>query len=137
MTDFTILAKFRNKEQVEELVIKIKQKGYSCYNFCDTPANPKCPENNGELQMEEFEKTKDFFKDKYFEYIFKKDLTGLKNANKVIVLMPAGKSVHIETGIAYGLGKDLILIGEPEKPESLYLIFKERYKTTNDFLKTI
>ena len=61
----------------------------------------------------------------------------LKNAEKVILLLPAGNSVHIEAGVAYGLGKPLILIGEPEKPETLYLIFKESYKTIDEFLKTI
>jgi hypothetical protein len=64
-------------------------------------------------------------------------LDGLKNAKKVIMLLPADNPVHIEVGIAYGSGKQLILIGEKEKSESLYLIFTERYKTIEDFLKTI
>ena len=53
------------------------------------------------------------------------------------MLLPAGSSVHMEAGIAYGLGKPLILIGEPEKPETLYLVFNERYKSIDEFLKTI
>ncbi len=70
---------------------------------------------------------------------YSKTLTLLEqyDTEKVIVLLPAGNSVHIEAGIAHGLGKQLILIGEPEKPETLYLIFKERHKTIEDFLKTI
>ncbi len=137
MTDFTVLAKFRNKEKVKNLVKKIKARGYSCYNFSDTPADPKNPKADAESQMNNFEKTKNFFENDNFKYIFKKDLQGLKEAKNVIVLLPVGNSVHIEAGIAYGLGKKLILIGEPEKPESLYLIFKERYKTIEEFLKTI
>ncbi len=62
--------------------------------------------------MKAFENTKDFLNDKHFKKLFKKDLEGLKNAEKVIMLLPAGNSVHIEAGIAYGLGKPLILIGE-------------------------
>ncbi|MCK5490384.1 MAG: hypothetical protein KAI67_00935, partial [Candidatus Pacebacteria bacterium] len=69
--------------------------------------------------------------------LFRKDLDGLKNAEKIILLLPAGTSAHIEAGIAYGLEKPLVLIGEPEKPESLYLIFQERYKTIEEFLKTV
>ena len=87
--------------------------------------------------MQAFELTNNFFDDKYFIHVFEKDLNGLKNAQKVIVLLPAGNSVHIEAGIAYGLDKPLILIGEPEKPESLYLIFKERYKSIEDFLQSM
>lgn len=136
-TDYTVLAKFRNKERVDFLVGEIREKGESCYNFCDLPADPDNPDAPPEEQMKIFEKTRDFFDDSYFNTVFERDLEGLKNAEKVIVLLPAGNSVHIEIGIAYGLGKPLVLIGEPEKPETLYLIFQERYDTIEDFLQTI
>ena len=137
MTDYTIITKFRNKEQCDFLVKKLREKGKTCYNFCDKPADPNNPTAHPEKQMENFEKVEDFFNDENFKNIFKQDMGGLKNAKKVIVLLPAGNSVHIEAGIAYGLGKPLILIGKPEKPESSYLIFQERYNTVEDFLKKI
>ncbi len=137
MTDYTVLAKFRNKKNVDYLVNQIRDKGFSCYNFCDTPADPDNPEKDGKEQMHVFENTKDFYNDEYCKYIFEKDLKALKEAEKVIVLLPAGNSVHIETGIAYGLEKELILIGEVEKPETLYLIFEKRFKTIEEFLRTI
>jgi nucleoside 2-deoxyribosyltransferase len=137
MTDYTLLTKFRNKKEGESLIKKLEEKGYSCYNFFTKPADPKKPDANPEEQMKNFESVKDFYNDEYFKKIFQKDLEGLKNADKVIILLPAGNSVHIEIGIAYGLNKPLILIGEPEKPESLYLIFEERYKTVEEFLKTV
>jgi hypothetical protein len=84
--------------------------------------------------MKKYKTTKYFYNDPHFQYLFEKDLKGLKNANTVIMLLPAGNSVHIEAGIAYGLGKSLILIGEAETPESLYLIFTERYKSIEEFL---
>lgn len=87
--------------------------------------------------MQGLERTKDFFADPSIQSIFQQDLDGLKNAKKVIILLPAGTSVHMEAGIAYGLGKPLVLIGEPEKPETLYLIFEERYPTIEAFLETI
>lgn len=137
MTDYTIISRFRNKSQCEFLIKKLVAKGKTCYNFCDTPADPNNPDAYPEMQMKVFESTKDFFNNDYFRHIYEKDFTGLKNAEKVIMLLPAGNSAHIEAGIAHGLGKQLILIGEPEKPESLYLIFKERYKTIEEFLQTI
>ncbi len=137
MANYTVLSKFKNKEKVDYLVEKIREKGKTCYNFCDVPADPSNPDTHPEDQMKKFESTKDFHNNDYFKYIFEKDLKGLKEAEKVIVLLPAGNSVHIEVGIAFGLGKPLILIGELEKPESLYLIFKERYGTIEDFLKTL
>lgn len=136
-TDYTVLAKFRNKEQVDYLVDEIRKNGKSCYNFCDIPADPNNPDADPEDQMNIFEGVENFLEDEYFREVFERDLKGLENAEKVIVLLPAGNSVHIEAGIAYGLGKELILIGELEKPESLYLIFEKRYKTMEDFLATL
>lgn len=137
MTNFTVITKYRNKELCDFLVEKIRKKGKTCYNFCDTPASPDMPDATTEEQMKAFEAVTDFQNDEHFKKLFTKDLDGLKNAEKVIMLLPAGNSVHIEAGIAYGLGKSLILIGEVEKPESLYLIFDERYESIDDFLKTI
>ena len=137
MTDYTIISKFRNKNNCDLLVKKLQEKGKTCYNFCNIPADPNNPNADPEEQMKAFEGVKDFFNDKHFQKTFKDDLEGLKNAEKVIMLLPAGNSVHIEAGVAYGLGKPLILIGELEKPETLYLIFNERYKTMDEFLETI
>jgi nucleoside 2-deoxyribosyltransferase len=136
-TDYSVIAKYRNKEQVERLVSAVRKKGKTCYDFCEKINNPNNVDVSPDEWMESFEHTPDFLNDTQFRWIFEKDLDGLKNAEKVIVLLPAGNSVHIEAGIAYGLGKPLILIGKPEKPESLYLIFEERYDTMDEFLATL
>lgn len=137
MTDYSIISKFRNKKQCELLIEELKKRGKTCYNFCEVPTDPANPNAKPEDQMKKFESVKDFFNDDYFRYLFNRDLDGLKNAGKIILLLPAGTSAHIEAGIAYGLGKPLVLIGEPEKPDTLYLIFEERYRTIDEFLKTI
>lgn len=137
MTDYTILSKFRNKAKTDYLVGELSKRGKSCYNHSDIPADPNNPDAAPEEQLKAFEGVKDFYNDDHFKYVFETDLAGLKGAEQVIVLLPAGNSVHIEAGIAYGLGKPLILIGEAEKPDTLYLIFQERYATIEDFLRTI
>lgn len=53
------------------------------------------------------------------------------------MLLPAGKSCHIEAGIAYGLGKKCILIGQQKEAESLYLIFDDNYNSVDEFLENI
>lgn len=136
-TDFSVLGKFRNKEQVRFLVEAIRAKGKSCYDFTEKPSDPGNPSASGEEQMKVFESTPDFQNNAYFQEIFGRDLKGLREATTVILLLPAGTSAHIEAGIAYGLGKRLILIGKPEKPESLYLIFTERYESVDDFVATL
>ncbi len=54
-TDYTVLAKFRNKEQVDDLIRKLRAKRKSCYNFCDTPADPNDPGADPAEQMRAFE----------------------------------------------------------------------------------
>ena len=137
MTNYTVITNFRNKEKCIKLINGITDKGRTCYNFFNKPADPRNPDASPEEQMKALESVKDFYNNEHFKYLFEADLSGLKNAEKVILLLPAGTASHIEAGIAYGLGKPLILIGEAEKPDTLYLIFKERYKSIEDFLKTI
>jgi hypothetical protein len=137
MTDYTLISRFRNKEQCELLIEKLSQKGKTCYNFCSLPADPNNADAHPEEQMKALESVQDFYNDAYFKKVFEEDLEGLKNAEKVILLLPAGTSAHMEAGIAFGLGKSLILIGEPEKPETLYLVFEERYKNMDEFLATV
>ncbi len=137
MTEYTIITRYRNKDQCLKLIKELEARGKTCYNFCDTPADPDNPNASPEDQMKKYEQSSDLYNDPHHQFVFKKDLEGLKNAEKVILLLPAGTSAHIEAGIAYGFGKPLILIGSPEKPESLYLIFKERYESADDFLNTI
>ena len=57
-----------------------------------------------------------------------------QNSKALILLLPAGKSAHIEAGVAFGMKKKCILIGEQKEAESLYLIFAESYQTIDEFI---
>lgn len=87
--------------------------------------------------MKKFESIINWQKDKTVRKIFKADLNALKASREIIVLLPGGKSTHIEAGIAYGLGKKLTLIGEQKETESLYLIFSKTYSNISKFLKSL
>ena len=55
-----------------------------------------------------------------------------------MLVLPAGKAAHIESGIAYGLGKKCYAIGEYDTTDTLYNIFEEIFINENqleDFLK--
>lgn len=137
MTDYIVIGRYRNRENVRKLIEAIRSKGKTCYDFSAKPADPSNPNGTGEEQMQALESHPDFFNDPLHEDHFKRDLEGLKAADTVVLLLPAGTSAHIEAGIAFGLGKKLILIGEPEKPETLYYIFNERHDAPEGFLETI
>lgn len=70
--------------------------------------------------------------------LFKTDLEGEKNSKNLLLVLPAGKAAHIESGIAYGLGKKCYAIGEYEATDSLYNIFEKIFKNETEleeFLK--
>ena len=64
--------------------------------------------------------------------IFEHDLDGLKKSENFLLVLPAGKSSHIEAGIAYGLGKKCYAIGEYDVTDSLYLIFDKIFKDEDE-----
>jgi nucleoside 2-deoxyribosyltransferase len=137
MTDFTIISKFRNKERVQALVSALRERGKTCYDFCELPADAENPDADPEKQMEGHEAVDNFYDDSHFKSMFESDVDAIRNADKVIMMLPAGNSVHIEAGIAYGLGKKVVLIGKPDKAESIYLIFTERYVNEEEFLESL
>jgi len=137
VTDYTVIGKFRNIENVRALVAAIRSRGKTCYDFTAKPADPTDPAGSAEAQMSKLESHPDFLNDPVHRAHFETDLAGLRNAGTVVLLLPAGTSAHIEAGIAFGLGKKLVLIGKPEKPETLYYIFGDRFETADDFLESL
>ena len=65
MTDYSIVSRFRNKDKVEYLVKQLKEKGKSCYNFCEQPVDPSNPKAHPEEQMKNFESTKNFLNNSF------------------------------------------------------------------------
>jgi hypothetical protein len=136
-TDYMVIGRTRNAQNVQRLVDGIESKGYSCYNFLNIPATPDTPDLPWEEQMNILESHTDFWNDPIHIDNFETDMAGLKNADTVILLLPAGLAAHMEAGVAFGLNKKLVLIGEVEKAETLYLMFSERYPDIESFLKSI
>lgn len=137
--EYCIVSRWRNKDQVTELANKIHEKGKTVYSFIEGDGiRYALKDHEQKYEPEEFmrkyESIPDWRNDPAVREIFEADMKALKNSDTVILLLPAGKSSHIEAGVAYGLGKKLILIGEQKETESLYLIFDEFYKSTEDFI---
>jgi len=134
--DFFISGRWRNRDKVVALTHEIRKKGHSAYCFFETLLSKERAKNDPEEEMKFFEKL-DWRNDPYVKDIFTTDMEAEKNSDVFVMLLPAGKSCHIEAGAAYGMGKKCILIGKQKEAESLYLIFHEIYTSEADFLKTI
>lgn len=138
--DFFISSRYRNKEIVLELAQKIRAQNKSVYAFVESEASIKHVGEvsaDAEESIKKFEQISDWHTSYKVKEVFETDMEALKNSETVILLLPAGKSSHIEAGAAYGFGKRMILIGEQKETESLYLIFSEFYNTIDDFISTI
>ncbi len=135
--DYFIACRWRNRDNVLDLADKLRAKGKLVYTCFDSEHSLADTENNPEEAMQEFEATQDWESDENIRKIFDTDMNALRDSETLILLLPAGKSAHIEAGAAYGMGKHCILIGEQKEAESNYLIFNERYSTPDEFADNI
>ncbi len=140
--DYYVASRWRNKSLVEELVQKIRTKKKSVYSFFegdgrDHPLKQQEQHYSPEEFMQKFESIPNWTTDEGIRTIFTMDLEGLQEAHTFILLLPAGKSAHIEAGIAYGLKKRCIVIGEQKEAEASYLVFHAFYPTIDAFIDTL
>lgn len=136
---YFIASRWRNKEAVLDLTKKIRKKGKTVYCFIEgdgTDYELKDLEgkHTPEEFMAKFESIPDWTTDPAVKEIFAVDMNALRESEALILLLPAGKSAHMEAGAAYGMGKKCIVIGEQKETESLYLIFSEFYQSIDDFV---
>ena len=137
---YFIASRWRNRDKVLELVKQLRERSKTVFSFFEG-SKKVFPIFDSKLDpesvMKRFESTNNWQKNPRVRKIFEKDLEDLKKSKVLILLLPAGKSAHIEAGMAYGLGKKCILIGDQKEAESLYLIFDEFYLSIEAFLGSI
>lgn len=71
---------------------------------------------------------------------FEADMGGLRGADVVVLLMPCGRSAHLEAGWAAGAGKRLIIflpVGEPSEPKLMYKMADMVVTTVGECLATL
>lgn len=136
---YFIASRWRNRDQIRELVKKLREKGKTVYCFMESVPSSAIGAINDDPEevMHRFESISDWRNDERVKNIFEHDMNALKESAALILLLPAGKSAHMEAGAAYGMGKKLILIGEQKETESLYLMFDEVFSSIDDFIKSL
>ena len=123
--EFFIAGRARNKENILRICDIFDKYKVSYYCFLKNEddwgygSKDQTPEEN----QKEFESLG--LKSDVVLNLFNTDLEGLKSSKNLLLVLPAGKAAHIESGIAYGLGETCYAIGEYEQTDSLYNIFKE------------
>lgn len=121
-------------KQVQLLTENLTALGHEVFSYVKDRRNFVPTE---ELAEEDKFKNKDWKSDPEIKEIYEKDIEGLREADIFIMILPAGNSSHITSGIAFALNKKTVLIGNPEKVETHYLIFNEPYNSIADYIAKI
>lgn len=136
--EFFIAGRTRNKENILKICDILDKLNISYYCFLkneDSHVEAGLDINDPKL-ADVFEKQD--LHSNTVKTIFKHDMEGLINSKNLLLVLPAGKSAHIESGVAYGKGKKCYAIGEYDVTDSLYLIFDKIFpneKDLKEFLK--
>ena len=137
--EFFIAGKTRNKENILAICDLFDKYDLSYYCFLknDNTMNSYGDSNGTEEENMAIFESLDLKNDIVLN-IFNEDLDNEKAARNFLLVLPAGKSGHIEAGIAYGMGKTCYAIGEFDATDSLYNIFENIFKNPeelSEFLK--
>jgi hypothetical protein len=133
---FFIASPWRNAEAVKSLSNALAARGHLASSFLNNGANVLV----GAPIVEESEKTspdsiKNWENNPVIKQVFEFDMQALRESDAVILLEPAGRSSLAEAGIAYGMGKKIVLVGLVEHPEVVvYCICGSRYASVDEFL---
>ena len=136
--EFFIAGRTRNKENILKICALFDKYKISYYCFLKDEDDWGYGNKNQtpEEKQKEFESLS--LKSDIVLNLFHNDLEGEKNSKNLLLVLPAGKAAHIESGIAYGLGKKCYAIGKYEATDTLYNIFEEIFSNEielEEFLK--
>lgn len=129
--DYIVVGRWRNRDKVNEVRDALRAAGKTVYCFTDNEYDgdgikfETHAEADPEKMMQATENLTDWQTNPTFRRIFENDMNGLREAEKLVLVFPAGLAAHMELGAAYGMDKDCYAVGEPEKIETLYLMFKQ------------
>ena len=125
---FFIAGRARNRENILKIceIFDELKLSYYCFLREESYSSYGNENQDAETKQKEFE-SYGLKSEKVIE-IFNKDMEAEKNSDNFLMVLPAGKSGHIEAGVAYGLGKKCYAIGEFDATDSLYNIFEEIFK---------
>ena len=137
--EFFIAGKTRNKDNILKICDLFDKYNISYYCFLknDEAHNSYGDKSNSVNDSMEIFESLDLKSDIVLN-IFNEDMEAEKSSKNFLLVLPAGKSGHIEAGVAYGLGKKCFAIGEYDATDSLYNIFDEIFKDESeleDYLK--
>ena len=116
-----IASSWKNRNRVRELALLLRNEGHEVFDFTDHEHRDdgldrfvfgakEWAEHSGK-DPDEIE-YKDFLTWEPTQRAFASDKAGLDWANTVVMLLPCGRSSHLEAGYCAGQGKELFIFGD-------------------------
>ena len=133
--EFCIVGSTRNKDMVLKICELFDKLSISYYCFYKNEQNWGYGSKDQTLEERHRELESLDLRGEVALTLFHKDLEEEKSSRNLLLVLPAGKSAHIEAGIAYGLGKTCYAIGTYEGTDTLYNIFETIFNDITE-LKT-
>lgn len=136
--EFFIAGRHRNKENILKICDLFDKYNISYYCFLKNQKDWGYGNENQTTEERQAEFESLDLKSDIVLKIFNDDMEGEKSSRNFLLVLPAGKAAHIESGVAYGLGKKCYAIGEYESTDTLYNIFEKIFQDENEleeFLK--
>ena len=131
--DFYIAGKVRNKDCILRVCDVFDKYGVSYYCFLKNEETMNSYGNEGQTEEEKMAAFESLgLKSEPVLKIFREDLENETASENFLLVLPAGKSGHIEAGIAYGMGKKCYAIGEFDATDSLYNIFESIFQNEEE-----
>ena len=127
--EFFIAGRTRNETNILKICELFDKYNISYYCFLKNDNTKNTYGDNSKREsenMDVFEKLD--LKSDIVLNVFNEDLKNEKASKNLLLVLPAGKSGHIEAGIAYGMGKKCYALGEYDATDSLYNIFEDIFK---------
>lgn len=119
-----VASSWRNDWQ-QDVVARLREEGHDVYDFRNPAEGDNGfhwseidPEWKG-WQWEEFLKS---LQHPIAQAGFKKDMDALRWAEATVLVMPCGRSAHLELGYAIGAGQKTVILLEDGEPELMYLM---------------
>ena len=104
--EFFIAGKTRNKDSILRICDIFDKHNISYYCFLKNDDTMNSYGKEGQTEEEKMQVFENLgLKSDIVLNIFKQDLDNEKACKNLLLVLPAGKSGHIEAGIAYGMGK--------------------------------
>lgn len=111
MKKIYIATSWKMAEFAINIALALRYKGHEVDCFCDDSHGRFIFDIKDEISNYENLTNIEFLREEKAKRAFKEDKKWIEWCNALILLLPCGKSSHLEAGYAKGIGKEIIIIG--------------------------